>query len=406
MIQKKSFTDEIEFDQIFNTLWRGKKKIIIIIIISILIAVGVNINRPEPSVTSITEIKPLSEDHLNNFEVFNSLKIYNIDNAKLYNIFLENLKKRTALKTAIKELEIISRENYKNNEEYEEAVSILGFKMGISSDSALALNDYIVGKKTKEQIEFREKKESFYIILQNTDNRKLFQLIKYIREENNKLSIKNLETEFNNKILTLRQLDELKKKDIQIKIQDSKDDYDQEIKILAQRLKFEIEDINVKIENTIADNKLKDERKIKDINAEIENLLSDNILKNERRIEYLKEYAALLKEKRALNQNKSVERKKLNKLYLDEIFNSKKSLRDIERNEILFLRAESLFEENVLKFSDSFETVIFDPYSTIFKTETVTSFAKMLVLAISLGLMVSIFYIIIEKKIQKYFLLR
>ena len=265
MIQKKSFTDEIEFDRIFNTLWRGKKKIIIIIIISILIAVGVNINRPEPSSPSIistTEIRPLSKGQLLNFEVFNSLKIYNIDNAKLYNIFLENLKKRTALKTAIKELEIISRENYKNNEEYEEAVSILGFKMGISSDSALALNDYIVGKKTKEQIEFREKKESFYIILQNTDDRKLFQLIKYIREENNKLSIKNLETEFNNKILTLRQLDELKKKDIQIKIQDSKDDYDQEIKILAQRLKFEIEDINVKIENAIADNKLKDERRI------------------------------------------------------------------------------------------------------------------------------------------------
>ena len=163
MIQKKSFTDEIEFDRIFNTLWRGKKKIIIIIIISILIAVGVNINRPEPSSPSIistTEIRPLSKGQLLNFEVFNSLKIYNIDNAKLYNIFLENLKKRTALKTAIKELEIISRENYKNNEEYEEAVSIESYRIKINS-----LLDQINGKV------------SFNIILQNTDNRKLFQLI-------------------------------------------------------------------------------------------------------------------------------------------------------------------------------------------------------------------------------------
>ena len=426
MIQKKSFTDEIEFDQIFNTLWRGKKKIIIIIIISILIAVGVNINRPEPSVTSITEIKPLSEDHLNNFEVFNSLKIYNIDNAKLYNIFLENLKKRTALKTAIKELEIISRENYKNNEEYEEAVSIESYRIKINS-----LLDQINGKV------------SFNIILQNTDNRKLFQLIKYIREENNKLSIKNLETEFNNKILTLRQLDELKKKDIQIKIQDSKDDYDQEIKILAQRLKFEIEDINVKIENAIADNKLKDERRIEYLKEQasiarklqLPKISTVNILGNisektlylmgyiaiEKKIEIIKnrkkikllvnaegasfdnKYATLLKKKRALNQNKNVERKELNKLYLDEILKSKKSLRDIEKNEILFLRAERLFEENILKFSDSFETVIFDPYSTIFESKQKSNypaFPRILFIAIFLGIITSVLYVILEEKIK------
>ena len=66
-----------------------------------------------------------------------------------------------------------------------------------------------------------------------------------------------------------------------------------------------------------------------------------------------------------------------------------------------FLKAEELFKQNLTEFSGNFESVIFDPYSTKFKSQPVTSFSKILVMTIILGLIIGLFYVIIEEKIKK-----
>ena len=423
---QKTYNDEIDLSRVFRVILNGKIKITIIVIISIFCAIGFSRNLPAPTITSITEIKPLGESQLNVFDLSNSLEIYLIDSSRLYNNYFDLLEERTALRSAVKKFEIISRENYKNNEKYEEAVSLA------SHDIEIDYSPSYVSFANKDGVN-----KHSTIILQGRDKSKLFELIKYIKDENNRLTIKNIEQEFENKIFTLRKLDELKKKKILIRIQNKKDEYDVQMNKALQILNFQIEDLDTEIENSINDYKYQITRKLTylaeqaALARELDIARADKgivnysnsilaitdstfylmgyeaiekeiqIIKNRKDIEKFAVNEELLKRKRDLEQNKVQQRKEDTKLYLDGILTLKNKLRDIDRNEVLFLRAEELFKQNLTEFTDNFESVIFDPYSTKFKSQPVTSFSKILVMTIILGLIIGLFYVIIEEKTKK-----
>ena len=425
---KETYNDEIDLAEVFKTISRGKKKLIIILIISIFFAIGFNKNQSTPTVKSTTEIKPLSEGELNVFDLSNSMNIYNINATKLYDNFFDILQKRTAIRNAIKKFKIVSKENYENNEKYEEAVSLASHRIKInffrSSNTILdkdsSLNNYST------------------IVLKGADKNKLFELIKYIKNENNRLSINNIEQEFERKIFTLRKLDEIEKKEILVSIQDKKDEYDVQINKALQNLKFEIEDLDIAIKNSFNDYELKTSKRLRYLKEqasiarklEIPKLKDGTPLQSysllggndsgpfylmgyeaiDKEIEIIKDrqdiklYALnerLIRQKRKLEQNKIVERKDLNKLYLGGILVLEKRLKDKDRNELLFSRAENLFKENMAEFTNKLDSVIFDPYSTKFESQPNISFSKILIIAILLGLILSVFYIMIEEKIKK-----
>ena len=455
---QETYNDEIDLSKVFRTILNGKIKIIIIVIISIFCAIGINIIQPTPTIKSITEIKPLTESQLNVFDLSNSLKIYSIDSSKLYNTYFDLLEKRTALISAIKKFEIISEENYENNEKYEEALLLASYDIEISYSSN---NNAFPNQDAANKVST--------IILKGSDKNKLFEMIKYIKDENNKLTIKKIEQEFESKILTLRKLDELDKKKILIRIQDKLDEYDVQMNKALQVLNFQIEDIDTAIENSIKDYKYKIVKKLaylseqaalarkleiargsdmitalgassfgassfgasaagaasasgassfgadkEDINYVKNNSTNSyylrgyeaieeeiQIIKKRKNIKNFVLNEELIKKKRNLEQNKNQQRKEKTKLYLGGILSLKNKLRDIDRNEILFLQAEELFKLNLTEFSDNLESVIFDPYSTKFKIQSNTSFSKLLVLAIILGLIIGLFYVIIEEKTKK-----
>ena len=93
----------------------------------------------------------------------------------------------------------------------------------------------------------------------------------------------------------------------------------------------------------------------------------------------------------------------MNKLYLREILILEKELIDIDRNNDVYSASINIFNETLVELPSDFESVIFDPYSTIFERgeNNPGTFSKILVLAIFLGLIIGLFYIIIEEKIKK-----
>ena len=421
---------EINLDELFHIILRGKKKIIIITIISIFFAIGFYKMQPAPaapSTKSITKIKRLNKNQLVIFEFFNSLDIYNINSELLYSNYHKILQERTAFKKAIEKFEIISKKNYENNEKYEEALTIASYKMAIGSDGSNLRQDAAIS-----------------ISLEGTNKKKSLEIIKYIKDENNRLSIKNIEQQLRYKILILKKFDEIKKANIKIKIQDRKDEYDLEVNKILQDLKSKIEDVDSAIKNSIYDKEMEIIKNQKDYKnrtsirlqyleeqaaiarkLKIKNLVDGlglpfylrgylaiekeiQLIKNRK---YILPYAseqnaidkALFKKKRRLEQDQSVARKEMNKLYLREILILEKELIDIDRNNDVYSASINIFNETLVELPSDFESVIFDPYSTIFERgeNNPGTFSKILVLAIFLGLIIGLFYIIIEEKIKK-----
>lgn len=407
---------EIDLVKLFQIILRGKKKIIIIIIISIFLAFGIYKNQPVPagpSIKSTVEIKPLDESQLIIFELFNSLEIYDVNSGMLYSHYVKILNERTAYKKALKKFEIISKKNYENNEKYEEALTMASYKMTISTNDGTYMSFSLAGDDKKKSLE----------------------IMKYIRDENNRILIKDIEQQIKYRVSLLKKFDEIKKTEIKIEIQDRKDEFDLKIKEILQNLKFRIEDIDIAIQNSIDDYDYRVSKKLQfleeqtsiarrlDISAPVISNLrggyEDNnlffllgylaiekemeIIKNRKDIDRYAANEKLLKTKRTLLQDKSVQRKELNKLYLDNILILEKRLIKIDRNKKLYSKVINVFNETFNQSLGNFESVVLDPYSADFKIQKTinNSFTRMLVLAIFLGLIIGLIYIIIEENIKK-----
>ena len=503
-MKKITHNDEISFYELFKVISRGKKKIFIIVAISIFCAIFININtyvnnkknKTVASFKSITTIKPLNEYKLNSFEISNALGIYEINSETLHSNFLEIFEKREIFKDVIRKFEIISKENYENDEEYERAVSTASYHKIKIIIQPTPQNDL-------------DAIPNITIVLNGSDKDQLFLMNKYIKEETNRLAYENLNKIFDEKILILRKFDEIEKKNIQTEIQDIEKEYDLTVNKKIQNYKFRLEDVETNIKYLIADNKLKVTQEFEDIDTLFEILREERRVNEKKEIQFLSEHAltarklgiaklpisdfkkfiidkklevklnfdksynfkreleislgqiekdipyylrgyeeieeeiqmlknrknveisenneklylknkklykanikkniklvALLKEKRRLEQDQAteIERKDYVKSNLNNIYNLRRELLIIDRNEELYQRADSLFKQTLAEFSNNFESVVYDPYSTQYENNSIRSlntnlsFPVIYMIAIFLGLIISLFYIVIEKK--------
>ena len=407
----KTYKDEINLIEEFKTIWESKTKIIIIIIVCTFCGFLFNKSQPNPTYKSTTEIKPLKENQLSFFDLYNTTDVYEINSLSLFNNYIDTLNQSIVLQNTIKKFGIISKENYENDESYDEAV------LKASSEIRIIGNLDLVNKKNP------------HITLGGTDKDKLLDIIKFIISENNKVSIQNLKKEFRNKVSTLRELDKLRKEDVQYQIQNSKDVYDTQIKKTLQQIDFEIEDVNQKIENSYEDYLFTNEKRLKYLKEQssiarkldIAILTADNkggpfyvvgyvainkeieIIENRKSIKRYEVSETLLRKQRTLRQDKTLIRKEKNKLYLQEILILTKDLRNIARNEVLYKRAEVLFKKSLDKISDNFESVEVDLYATTFTSKSKTRLSRTLIITIIFGGLLGLLYVIIEKKIKRGF---
>ena len=109
MYKNKTYNDEIDLAKIFQTIWRGKIKLIIILTISIFCAISINKNQPDQVIEALTPIIKISEDQLSIFELHNSNDIYLVDSSMLYNKFINILERRKVIKDSIRKFKIVSK---------------------------------------------------------------------------------------------------------------------------------------------------------------------------------------------------------------------------------------------------------------------------------------------------------
>jgi LPS O-antigen subunit length determinant protein (WzzB/FepE family) len=390
MIKKSQINkDEINLIDLMLTLWKGKWKIALAVAIS-LIAVITHQSTKTNSFTAISKIKPLSILELNKFLVFNKL-IENINStntntntnnntnstntntisaSKLLNLYLSVLNDSSVFEDGIRKFNLLEVSQYNNEQEYSEAIIRLASSVEIFLST--------VSKKTK-----KENLEVPYYTISFTyhDAKKWKSVLMYVDKFANELVQKAIIDEYNNILQFLKNKQKYQLEDISIKINNRYIDYERETSDKLSYLKEQsaiAKQLGI-AKNTIEVQTFGNKREL------LSNVQTDSPF-------YLRGYEAIDKEIELIMSRND------KKAFISGLFALEKAKRAIEQNRSIE-RFELAFQSTNLQLNNEFSAAStnFNKIKFIYKDDI-----KMFVLAILIGLMAGIFYVLVSNEFQSF----
>ena len=76
------YSDEIDLLEFFQTIWDGKFKIAGAIVMAVLGVLGFFFTQPAPSFIAKTEVKPITSDLVNRYQISNSIGFFEVNAEK------------------------------------------------------------------------------------------------------------------------------------------------------------------------------------------------------------------------------------------------------------------------------------------------------------------------------------
>ena len=402
--------NEINVSDLLFTVWKGKWKVAVAVVISLITAILYQSNQTH-NFTARTEIKPISDLNYNKFYVFNNLvtkvnnrkievnisnnreievndldtnldyyvpgKFSRITSLRLLSLYLNVLNNRSVFEDGIRKFNLLEAGQYNNEQEYGEAISRLASKIKILSPS-------VGGKKKKGNLE-----TSYYTInFTYSDVEKWKNVLMYADEIANKLVKKILVEEYNNNLLFLEEVQKFQLEDILIEISNFYTDYDREI---SDRMVFLKEQAEIARELGIAKNTIDtiEVKKFGNQNAYLSNIqaVSPFYFRGQEAIDKEVELIELRSDKKA---------------FIKGLFELEKKKRQIEQDQTI-VRIKSILQLDILEDNKIFSAASINAVTTKFKYEDKR---KIPMLAIVIGLLVGVSYVIISKTFQPYRVIR
>ena len=375
--------DEINLIELMYTLWEGKWKIAVAVIIS-LIAVILYQSTKTKNFTAITEIKPVSILEFNKYLELNDLmKIIDVNNegnvtkkvnqitiSRLLDSHINILEDKSIFEDAIRKFNLLEVSQYNNEKEYSEAIIRLASSVKILSPP--------VNNNVK-----KGNLEKFYYTINFThhDAKKWKSILKYVDELANKFVQKNLVDEYSRTLEFLENDKKYKLEDISIKINNKLNDYNREI---SDRLAYLSEQSAIAKKLGIAKNTI-EVQTFGNQNALLSNVKTDSPF-------YLRGYEAIDKEIELILSRKD------KKAFIRELFELEKQKRAIEQDKTI-KRLELALQSNPISDNNEFYAASIKAISTKFEYENeITIYA----IAIVISLMAGIFYVLISNAFQSF----
>jgi len=451
--------DEINLTELMQTVWEGKWKIAAAVVISFIVAISYQSTQTK-NFTSITELKPVSSLSLNKYVLlnntiklinntikltdidskFNTIKLINntikltdidskfnfqeITKSNLLNLYIDILNDKSVFEDAMHKLNFLDASQYSDEQEYNEAISKLASSVKILTPSI-----------DKEQVGNLE--ISYYTInFIHDDVKKWKNALMYVDELANRTVKQNLVKSYNNTLSFLKQDQEYQLEKLKTLITNTQIDTDKEMKKLEMNQEFQLVYTQTKIDNALVDydRKTADRlaflveqasiaRKLEIAKNTIETQLfnTKNTLVANIKTDspfYLRGYEAIEKEieliemrddkqafvsglleleqiKRSLEQDKTLLRAEKNKVFLGSLIELEKEQRAIEQDKTIE-RIELAFQSTPLVNNEKF----FATSTNVLSTKVEYKGGKTLLLAIVIGLIVGVFYVIISSAFQ------
>ena len=373
-------TDEIDLMEFFQTIWDGKFKIAGVILMAVLGVVGFFYTQPPPSFTAKTEVKPITSELANRYQISNSLGFFEVysdkDKAKakavvrfLDELFIEQLDSRLLFEDAFRKYAVLDKNDYETETDFNKA--IIELAAAISLLSPINVDGTAKGESRRHW---------------------------------------TIEFEFNNKEKWLNALADVKAKANQNVRELIRDNFTTTLAAAEKKKAFEIEDISTTIDNALSDYDRKADDRLAFLreqsaiarklgvknntietqsfggkNSFVTNVKTDTPL-------YLRGYEAIEKEI-ALIQARENKR-----AFVSGLLELEQKKRQLEQDKTLE-RAEALFADTPVMRGDDFSAVVMTVAATEFESKSKRML--MLAMAVVLGGMVGTVYVLIANAMRK-----
>ena len=433
---KISQTDnnEINLIELIIKLWKSRWKIAVAVVISF-IAMTSYQSTKKNNFSAVTEIKPISTSVINKYIIFNNtieldknnFNFKKITKSNIYNLYLEILNDKSVFVDAIRKFNLLDTSQYNNDQEYNEAVIKLASTIKILNPS--------IEKEGNLEVPHHN------IVFKHNNKKKWKDILAYVDVLTNQLVKKKLLEEYNNTLLFFKNNQKHKIERLETLMANTKIDFEKEIKKFEMSREFKIEDISTKINNALLDYDLNTRDRLiflreqasiareleiskKEVEkSTIQTETSDtqqsfvtNIKTNtpfylrgyiaiekeieiiqERKIKdpFVKGLLNLRAEKRSLEQDRTLQRVKKNKIFLDSLIELEKKKREIEQDKTIE-KIQLAFQSTPLNNNDGFSSASIDFLTTKFEYK---NNKQMLLLAMLIGLIAGIFYVLISNAI-------
>ena len=417
--------DEIDLVELLQTIWDGKW--LIAAFAAIAVAFGGAFAFLKPSVfVANTEIKPITSSDAQFYRANNALGFFEISPSNLRSLFIENLEERSLFEEAIREHNIVKRDNYSNDADYDIAVVELA--------AAIAILPPI----NEDGAEKGESRRYWTIEFEGTDKPKWLAALADVTSNSTSKVRETLMERFSNAVDLAKQTRGFKLEDLSTQIENAKADFEKEMQEFELVQGFEMEDVQQAIRNA----RLDYDRKTKDrlaflreqaaiarelgvakntleaqtfsaSNGVVANVKSDTPF-------YLRGYEAIEKEialivaredkdafiaglleleqkQRTLEQDRTLERADRKEAFLASLLELEKQQRAIKQDKTIE-RAKELFTKTPVIEAQKFAAAQYDVYATDFESKSKRSL--IVALALVLGGMVGVMFVLIRSAVR------
>ena len=383
-------SDEIDLLEFFQTIWDGKFKIAGVIVMAVLGVVGFFYTQPPPSFTAKTEVKPITSDIANRYQISNSIGFFEVysdkdkndgqDKAKakakakavvrfLDELFIEQLDTRLLFEDAFRKYAVLDKNDYETETDFNKAIIELAAE--ISLLPPINVDGTAKGESRRHW---------------------------------------TIEFEFNDKEKWLNALADVKAKANQNVRELIRDTFTTTLAAAEKKKAFEIEDISTIIDNALSDYDRKADDRVAFLreqsaiarklgvknntietqsfggkNGVVTNVITEMPL-------YLRGYEAIEKE------IELVEARENKEAFVSGLLELEQKKRQLEQDKTLE-RAEALFADTPVMRGDDFSAVVMTVAATEFESKSKRML--MLAMAVVLGGMVGTVYVLIANAMRK-----
>ena len=366
--------DEIDLIELFQTVWDGRWKIVRIAFLSLLGVVGfqfiqLQFTQPPPSFVATTEIKPINSVEAERYTGINALGFFNVTPSLLLDLFKEQLEERVLFEDAIRKFGLLDASIYEDETAYNDAVIALAASIEILPPSNLD------GKYERANI-----RPHWELVFEFNDDDKWKEALRFVNDSATE-SVRNiLAKRFETSLLVAKQMKSFETEDLIILIDNVLSDYDRKVSINLEFLK---EQAAIARKLGVAKNTI-EAQTFGSQNGMVANFKMDTPF-------YLRGYDAIEKEIELIETRKNKEALSEGLLELEQ------KKRALEQDKTLE-RAESLFALTPIASPNDFFAVSISVEATDFENKIM--WLLMLPLALVLGGMIGVMYVLISKAVH------
>ena len=419
--------DEIDLLEFFQTIWDGKFKIAGVIVMAVLGAVGFLFTQPPPSFTAKTEVKPITSDMVNRYQISNSIGFFEVNAANLRGLFIEQLDTRLLFEDAFRKYAVLDKNDYETEEDFSDSITVTASKVRV-------LPPINVDGTAKG-----ESRKHWTIEFEFNDEEKWLNVLADVKAKANQNVRELVKADFSTTLAAAQKKKAFEIEDISLAIENSKSDFDKEMAEFELKQGFQLEDVKTQIENVVVDYERTTTDRLAFLREQAAIARKLGVAKNTIEAQtfsaqngmvanvktdtpfYLRGFEAIEKEieliesrddkgaftsglleleqkKRALEQDRTLQRAEKNKEFLDALVELEKKVRQLEQDKTLE-RAEALFADTPVMRGDDFFAVVMTVAATEFEFKSKRML--MLAMAVVLGGLVGTVYVLIANAMRK-----